>query len=56
VSTVSPLTIRDVAERAKVDDDYIRRHEELGAVRPTDGAYTERDVHLVALFHMWAPA
>src|SRR5918996_3306248 len=42
--------------RAGVDDDYVRRLHRLGALRGSDDAYEERDVHVAALLHMWEVA
>jgi adenylate cyclase len=42
--------------RAGVDDDYIHRLHEFGALQGRDDAYEERDVHVAALLHMWEGA
>lgn len=42
--------------RAGVDEGYVHRLHELGALAGSDDAYEERDVHLVALLHMWERA
>jgi hypothetical protein len=45
-----------LVRRAGVDDDYVRRLHQLGALRGRDDAYEERDVHVAALLHMWERA
>ena len=45
-----------LVRRAGVDDDYVRRLHQLGALRGRDDAYQERDVHVTALLHMWERA
>jgi adenylate cyclase len=42
-----------LVQRAGVDDDYVDRLHELGALRGRDDAYEERDVHVAALLQMW---
>ena len=39
-----------------MDDDYVHRLQELGALRGHDDAYEERDVHVAALLRMWERA
>ena len=50
------ISIEQLAQRAGVDEAYVRRLEELGAVHRRDGGFAERDVHMVALLHMWEEA
>lgn len=45
-----------LVQRAGVDDDYVHRLHELGALRGRDDAYEERDVHVAALLRMWERA
>jgi adenylate cyclase len=45
-----------LVRRVGVDDDYVHRLHELGALRCHDDAYEERDVHVAALLHMWERA
>ncbi len=45
-----------LVRRAGVDDDYVRRLHQLGALRGRDDAYEERDVHVAALLYMWERA
>jgi class 3 adenylate cyclase len=45
-----------LVRRAGVDDDYVHRLHDLGALRGRDDAYVERDVHIAALLHMWERA
>jgi adenylate cyclase len=45
-----------LVRRVGVDDDYVHRLHELGALRGHDDAYEERDVHVAALLHMWERA
>src|SRR5918999_275004 len=42
--------------RAGVDDAYVRRLHELGALKGSDDAYEEHDVHVAALLRMWERA
>jgi adenylate cyclase len=53
---MASVSIEQLAERAGVDEEYVRRLEELGAVRRHHGGFVERDVHMVALLHMWEEA
>jgi adenylate cyclase len=50
------VDVRQVADRAGVGKDYVRRLIDLGALRRPKDGYEERDVHLVALLHMWEAA
>ena len=50
------LTIEDVAGRAGVDVAYVRRLIDLGALGPEREGYSERDVHVAALLHLWERA
>jgi class 3 adenylate cyclase len=43
-------------QRAGVDDAYVRRLHELGALRGREDEYEERDVHIAALLQMWEQA
>ncbi len=45
-----------LVRRAGVDDGYVHRLHELGALLGHDDAYEERDVHVAALLHMWERA
>jgi class 3 adenylate cyclase len=45
-----------LVHRARVDEDYVDRLQELGALRGRDEAYEERDVHVAALLYMWERA
>jgi adenylate cyclase len=45
-----------LARRAGVDEDYVERLHELGALSGAGDAYEERDVHVAALLHMWERA
>jgi adenylate cyclase len=45
-----------LVRRAGVDDGYVHRLHELGALRGRDDAYEERDVHVAALLRMWERA
>ena len=51
-----PLTLHEVASRAGVEDGYVRRLADLGALAGRDDGYGERDVHRVALLHAWEAA
>jgi hypothetical protein len=48
--------MEEVAGRAGVDADYVRRLSELGALEGTDEGYLEEDVHRVALLSAWDAA
>jgi hypothetical protein len=43
-----------LVRRAGVDEDYVHRLHELGALLGHDDAYEERDVHVAALLHVGA--
>ena len=45
-----------LVQRVGMDDDFVHRLHELGALRGRDDAYEERDVHVAALLHMWERA
>jgi hypothetical protein len=51
-----PISIEQVTDRAGADLDFVRRLIELGALGPPDDGYGERDVHVVALLHLWERA
>ena len=51
-----PVSREQLGRRAGVDEDYVRRLHQLGALRGRDDAYEERDVHVAALLHMWESA
>jgi hypothetical protein len=51
-----PLSLEEVASRAGVEDVYVRRLTELGALEGQGDGYAERDVHRVALLHSWEAA
>lgn len=53
---MQPLSLQQVADRAGVDQEYIRRLIELGALHREEDGYEQRDVHLVALLHAWEEA
>jgi adenylate cyclase len=53
---MTPLTLQEVASRAGVEDDYVRRLTRLGALEGREDGYGERDVHRVALLHAWEAA
>jgi adenylate cyclase len=53
---MQPLSIQQVADRAGVDQEYVRHLIELGALHREENGYEERDVHLVALLHTWEAA
>jgi hypothetical protein len=50
------LSIEDVAARAGVGVSYVRAIDELGVLGRGEQGYAERDVHLVALLHLWEEA
>lgn len=52
---MSLLSLEEVASRAGVDEEYVRRLTDLGVLQRGEG-YHERDVHLVALLHTWEAA
>jgi adenylate cyclase len=45
-----------LVRRVGVEDDFVDRLHELGALRGRGDAYEERDVHVAALLHMWERA
>lgn len=51
-----PLSIGEVASRAGVDEEYVRRLTELGALEGEGDAYSEGDAHRVALLYAWEAA
>ncbi|MDQ4027660.1 MAG: adenylate/guanylate cyclase domain-containing protein [Actinomycetota bacterium] len=53
---MQPLSIQQVGDRAGVDQEYVRRLIELGALRREEYGYEESDAHLVALLHTWEEA
>jgi adenylate cyclase len=53
---MKPLSLEEVASRAAVDEEYVRRLTELGALEGQEDGYGERDVHRVALLHAWEAA
>jgi class 3 adenylate cyclase len=53
---MKPLTLGEVASRAGVEDAYVRRLAELGALEGQGDGYGEQDVHRVALLHAWEAA
>lgn len=50
------MSREQLVRRVGVDDDFVHRLHELGALRGRDDAYEERDVHVAALLHMWERA
>jgi len=53
---MKPLSLAEVASRAGVEDAYVRRLAELGALEGQGDGYGEQDVHRVALLHAWEVA
>jgi hypothetical protein len=53
---MKPLALEEVASRAGVEDAYVRRLAELGALEGQGDGYGEQDVHRVALLHSWETA
>jgi hypothetical protein len=53
---MQPLSLQQVADRAGVGQEFVRRLIELGALGRDENGYGERDVHLVALLHVWESA
>src|ERR687897_1367175 len=45
-----------LVRRAGLDDDFVQRLHGVGALRRSDDAYEERDVHVAALLRMWERA
>jgi hypothetical protein len=56
LSIMKPLSLEEVASRAGVEDAYVRRLTELGALEGRADGYRERDVHRVALLRSWESA
>ncbi len=54
--TEHSLSIEQVADRAGVDEEYVRAIEELGVLSGDQQRYGERDVHIVALLRLWEKA
>jgi adenylate cyclase len=52
-SVQRPLTIAQVAHHAGVDESYVHRLIDLGALDSHEHGYKESHAHLVALLHMW---
>jgi class 3 adenylate cyclase len=50
------VTHEQLMVRAGIDEEYVRRLRELGALSGDEGPYEERDVHVAALLHMWERA
>jgi adenylate cyclase len=50
------LSLQQLADRAGVDEEYVHRLIELGALDRSDDRYGEREVHLVALLRRWEEA
>ncbi|HZB79260.1 MAG TPA: adenylate cyclase regulatory domain-containing protein [Actinomycetota bacterium] len=50
------LSLDEVASRAGVDDEYVRRLSAMGALEGGGDGYTEGDVHRVALLRAWEAA
>src|SRR5215510_3374758 len=53
---MKPLTLEEVASRAGVEHEYVRRLTELGALEGQGDGYGEQDVHRVALLRAWERA
>jgi len=51
-----PLSSEEVASRAGVGVEFVRRLSELGALEGREDGYGEGDVHRVALLHAWEDA
>jgi hypothetical protein len=51
-----PISIEQVANRAGADLGLVRRLIGLGALEPAEDGDEERDVHVVALLHLWERA
>lgn len=56
MAPMGAVSIEQIAQRAGVDEEYIGRLEELGALHRDGAGYQERDVHVVALLHAWENA
>lgn len=50
------LSLEEVASRAGVEAEYVRRLAELRALEGPGDGFGERDVHRVALLHAWEAA
>jgi adenylate cyclase len=50
------LSLEQLADRAGVDEAYVHRLIELGALDRLEDGYDERQIHLVALLHLWETA
>jgi len=50
------VTLEQLMGRAGVDEAYVRRLHDLGALRGREDSYEERDVHVAALLRMWERA
>lgn len=50
------LSLAQLADRAGVDEAYVHRMIELGALDRLEDGYGEREIHLVALLHRWEAA
>jgi adenylate cyclase len=55
-AVMPPISIEHVADRAGADLRFVRRLIGLGALGPAEDGYEERDVHVVALLHLWEQA
>jgi class 3 adenylate cyclase len=50
------VSLEQLIQRAGIDNAYVDRLHELGAVQGQGDEYEERDVHVAALLHMWESA
>ncbi|MGH2686868.1 MAG: adenylate cyclase regulatory domain-containing protein, partial [Actinomycetota bacterium] len=50
------LSLQELADRAEVDEAYVRRLIDLGALERSEDGYGERELHLVALLSRWEAA
>ena len=55
-AVMPPISIEQVADRSGADLEFVGRLIDLGAIGPADEGYAERDVHVVALLHVWERA
>jgi class 3 adenylate cyclase len=55
-AVMPPISIEQVADRAGADLEFVHRLIDLGAIGPADDGYAQRDVHVVALLHLWERA
>jgi class 3 adenylate cyclase len=53
---MAALSIRDVARLANVDEAFVHRLLEIGAIRQDQGGFGSRDVRRVRLLHSWEMA